>query len=97
MDKTQKPKGWGTRYTLVIMCFILLTLHTALRVNISVAIVAMVSQGILTFTKYFKINNKTLILDGGSNNDTLGYECPFPEENQDEMDSMVMFVISTVY
>ena len=45
MDKQQKPKGWGTRYTLIFMCFILITLNAAVRVNLSVAIVAMVSQG----------------------------------------------------
>jgi hypothetical protein len=42
---TEKPKGWGTRHTTVCMLFLAMFIHQCLRVNVSVAIVAMVKNG----------------------------------------------------
>jgi hypothetical protein len=80
-----RPKGWGSRHTLSVMLFLAFTIHQTMRVNISVAIVAMVKQGKIVETyvyvhKYtnisFKINCK---IGNDSSNRALGYECSFPE------------------
>lgn len=87
MDKQQKPKGWGTRYTLIFMCFILLTLNTAIRVNLSVAIVAMVLPG-KDISSYSSKQSYTLnSLEQSENNETMGYECPFPSEDESDDES----------
>jgi hypothetical protein len=43
---TEKPKGWGTRHTIVCMLFFAMVIHQCLRVNVSFAIVTMVKYGI---------------------------------------------------
>jgi hypothetical protein len=45
LDEYPRPKGWGSRHTLSVMLFWAFTIHQTMRVNMSVAIVAMVKQG----------------------------------------------------
>ncbi len=54
------PSGWGSRHTLCLLCFWGLALTLAHRVNLSIAIVAMVNQT--------EVNANTTV--------ELGVECP---------------------
>ena len=45
---TKPPKGWGARHTFILMAFLARVVEQGLRVNLSVAIVAMVKNGKLS-------------------------------------------------
>jgi hypothetical protein len=53
-----RPNGWGSRHILALMLFLNNAICQSMRVNVSVAIVAMVKQGKLLSFKY-ENNNKT--------------------------------------
>ena len=42
---SKPPKGWGARHTFILMAFLARLIEQGLRVNLSVAIVAMVKEG----------------------------------------------------
>lgn len=59
---------WGTRHTFILLSFFLMMMNQCWRINLSVAIVAMVSN------KPSAINETSV---------TIGQECPFYEEPND--------------
>ncbi|CAG7834263.1 unnamed protein product [Allacma fusca] len=78
-SEMKKPKGWGSRHSLALLGFFGFTLLHGMRVNMSLAIVAMVSHndGVIlkstdTFpTESFVNGTSTLLLDDKSNGSLL--------------------------
>ena len=88
------PGCWGVRHTFVILAFLGCANVYAMRVNLSVAIVAMVDNTLsgkstLIHNSYFSIFyirkdlEKVTYFSGNTENETqLGYQCPFPKQQQ---------------
>ncbi len=81
----KKPKGWGTRHTFIFMAFMARVIEQGLRVNLSLAIVAMVKQGKCFVLIFCSVLFTSFCL--GESGAKIGTECPFPEEPESSLSS----------
>jgi ACS family sodium-dependent inorganic phosphate cotransporter-like MFS transporter 5 len=63
-------KGWGTRHTFILMSFFMMVLNQCWRINLSVAIVAMVNQGGGSADDESSIGNQCPLLEETSNSNS---------------------------